>query len=389
MKNTLGPYATRWQDSRGRLHPETASETRTPFQRDRDRIIHCTAFRRLMHKTQVFISPEGDHFRTRLTHSLEVAQIARAMARTLGVDEDLTEAVALAHDLGHTPFGHTGEDALDDVTRPFGGFDHNDQALRVLVLLENRYVGFHGLNLSWETLEGVVKHNGPLLKAGEDESDLPTTIATYNRQHDLDLHTFAGMEAQVAAIADDVAYNHHDMDDGLRAGLFTIDEVSDEVPHVGQTFADIRKAHPNLAGEVLISEAVRRLIGEMVEDVVSESKQRLVASAPKDANEVRHLDRPMVAFSDGMREKERGLKAFLFRHMYRAPIVNAERERAFKIVCDMFRHYLKNPDLLPPEWRSYCDEPFSRNSARIVTDYIAGMTDRFALNEAERLFGKS
>lgn len=389
MTEELAPYATHWQDSRGRLHQEPPSETRTPFQRDRDRIIHSSAFRRLMHKTQVFISPEGDHFRTRLTHSLEVAQIARAMARTLKVDEDLAEAVALAHDLGHTPFGHTGEDALDDVTKPFGGFDHNDQALRVLVLLEDRYIGFHGLNLSWETLEGVVKHNGPLLKPEQDEQNLPTTIATYNRQHDLELHTHAGIEAQVAAIADDVAYNHHDMDDGLRAGLFSIDEVSDEVPHVGETFAEIRTEHANLAGEVLISEAVRRLIGEMVKDVVEETTRRLTDYTPGTAEEVRLAERPMVAFSDRMREKERSLKAFLYRRMYRAPSVNAERERAFKIVCDMFRHYLKNPNSLPPEWRSLCDEPFGRNSARVVTDYIAGMTDRFALHEAERLFGKS
>ncbi|WP_115936810.1 deoxyguanosinetriphosphate triphosphohydrolase [Aestuariispira insulae] len=385
----LAPYATRWQDSRGRLHDEAPSRYRTPFQRDRDRIIHSSAFRRLINKTQVFISPEGDHIRTRLTHSLEVAQVARAIARTLGTDEDLAETVALAHDLGHTPFGHTGEDALDEMMAPYGGFDHNDQALRVLVHLERRYIDFDGLNLTWETLEGVVKHNGPMVTPESGPDRLPTTIRHYNENQDLRLDEYASLEAQVAAIADDIAYNHHDMDDGLRACLFTVEEVCDQVPHVGAVFQKLRTDHPNVEESVLTAVAVRQLIGEMVDDVVEETKNRLKHIAAERPEDIRTADQQMVAFTDTMREKERQLKAFLFKHMYRAPSVNAERKRAYQIVCGMFRHYLKYPDKMPAEWQAnnqaLVRRDFGRDTARAVADYIAGMTDRFAMAEAVKL----
>ncbi|MBE9553069.1 MAG: dNTP triphosphohydrolase, partial [Proteobacteria bacterium] len=265
MSDRLAPYATRWQDSRGRLHPEQESEVRTPFQRDRDRIVHSTAFRRLMHKTQVFISPEGDHFRTRLTHSIEVAQIGRTIARALALDEDLAEAQALAHDLGHTPFGHAGEEALNVVMAPWGGFSHNDQTLRILVHLEQRYAEFDGLNLTWETLEGVVKHNGPLAGAGQ-AGPLPATIAQYNARNDLALASWPGPEAQVAALADDIAYDHHDLDDGLRAGFFAIDAL-DAVPHVAEMFHAVAKRYPDAAPARIIHETVRRLIDAMVRDL--------------------------------------------------------------------------------------------------------------------------
>ena len=389
MSMTLAPYATRWEDSRGRLHEEAPSRYRTPFQRDRDRIIHSSAFRRLINKTQVFISPEGDHIRTRLTHSLEVAQIARAIARTLGTDEDLAETVALAHDLGHTPFGHTGEDALNEMMAPYGGFDHNDQALRVLVHLERRYIDFDGLNLTWETLEGVVKHNGPMIGPGRPESTLPTTIRQYNQLHDLRLDEYASLEAQVAAIADDIAYNHHDMDDGLRACLFTMEEVCDEVPHVAAVFHCLRADHKDVDEPVLIAVAVRQLIGEMVEDVVQETHNRLGQIAAKRPEDIREAHQQMVAFTDAMREKERQLKSFLFKHMYRAPSVNAERKRASQIVCGMFRYYLKYPEKMPAEWQAQSQalarRDFGHDTARVVADYIAGMTDRFAMTEAKKL----
>ncbi len=380
MSFQLASYATKWEESRGRLHDDNSSSIRSPFQRDRDRIIHSGAFRRLMHKTQVFISPEGDHFRTRLTHSLEVAQIARTMARVLNVDEDLCEAIALAHDLGHTPFGHSGEDTLHELMAPFGGFDHNDQALRVLVLLESRYIGYKGLNLSWETLEGVVKHNGPLLKGNQTISELPKTLSNYNQRHDLELDTHSGIEAQIAALADDVAYNHHDMDDGLRAELFTIEDVCTEVPHVHDAFSKVYRDYPNVPPHLARAEAVRRLIGDMVEDVISETKRRLLEDKPQSAEELRHLSRPMVAFSAEMREKELALKSFMFKAMYRAPSVSLERDRATKQMNDIFKYYIEQPEKLPEEWKAQCTGLLAHETARIVADYIAGMTDRFAIN---------
>jgi len=382
MTQARASYASDPAQSRGRIHPETPSATRTPFQRDRDRIIHATAFRRLMHKTQVFISPKADHVRTRLTHSLEVAQIARSMARGLGADEDLTEAIALSHDLGHPPFGHTGEEALQRKMQPFGGFDHNDQALRILVRLEVRYPRFPGLNLTWETLEGVVKHNDPV--ATQSGRALPATLAAVSQDIDLGLDTHAGIEAQIAAIADDIAYNHHDMDDGLRAGLFTVADVS-SVAHVGEAFAAVADDFPGLDRQILISETVRRLIGSMVTDVLAETRRRLAAAGVVTAEDVRSAGSPMVAFSQGMRQKEQSLKRFLFNRMYRNAAVEKERRRGAEIVADLFDAFLAQPALLPLDWRESCAGLDTAARARLITDYIAGMTDRYAEAEHARI----
>lgn len=376
MSDRLAPYATRWQASRGRLYPEPESETRTPFQRDRDRIIHSTAFRRLKHKTQVFVSPEGDHFRTRLTHSIEVAQIARTIARCLHLDEDLAEALALAHDLGHTPFGHAGEEALNAVMAPWGGFDHNDQTLRVLTLLENRYAEFDGLNVTWETLEGVVKHNGPLTGAGRT-APLPESTAAYGRRHDLALADWPGPEAQVAAIADDIAYDHHDLDDGLRAGFFTLDDL-ERVPHVDATVRAVAGRYPGIEPHRLIHETVRRLIDAMVSDVVGETKRRLAAARPADVQAIRQIGRPVVAFSGAMGENDRALKDFLFSNMYRDAAVVQETEKARRIVIELFDRLMAAPDRLPAEWRRSGEHADEAALARLVADYIAGMTDRYA-----------
>src|SRR5437899_985343 len=311
----LAPYASKPEESRGRLHPEPEHAVRSPFQRDRDRIIHSTAFRRLKHKTQVFVYHEGDHYRTRLTHSLEVAQIARAICRTLRLDEDLGEAVALAHDLGHTPFGHAGEEALHAAMKPFGGFDHNAQTLRILTKLEERYAEFNGLNLTWETLEGAVKHNGPLLKDGRTLSDLPAAIVEYCQDHDLELGGHAGPEAQVAALSDDIAYNNHDIDDGLRAGLFGVADLLD-LPLVGKMFSLVEKKYPGIAPSRLIHEAIRRMINAMVVDVLAETKKRLAEAAPKSVADIRALGRPVVGFSPAMTATDRTIKAFLYKRMY-------------------------------------------------------------------------
>lgn len=380
MDRPTARYATQAADSRGRAHEEPESLRRTPFQRDRDRIIHATAFRRLKHKTQVFIAPEGDHFRTRLTHSLEVSQIARALSRTLRLDEDLTEALALAHDFGHPPFGHAGEEALDTAMTDFGGFDHNDQTLRVLHLLENRYPAFDGLNLSWECLEGIAKHNGPReggLMGLDGRSLFPEGF-------DLELGTFAGPEAQVAAIADDIAYNNHDLDDGLRAGIFTASDLA-AVPHVAETFALVRDAYPAAPETRIVHEAVRRLIGEMVEDVIAETERRLAEESPSCAADIRHLDHPAVAFSTVMGEKERALKRFLFERMYRHESVVAETDRARGVVSELFGFFIGRPDRLPEQWRRFAKDPNSAQTARVVCDYIAGMTDQFALRLHRRL----
>jgi len=388
------PFATYWERSRGRAVAEPPSATRTPFQRDRDRLVHCTAFRRLMHKTQVFIAPEVDHVRTRLTHSLEVAQIARSIARTLRLDEDLTEVVALSHDLGHPPFGHTGEDALDEAMGPFGGFDHNDQALRVVTRLERRYPGFAGLNLTWETLEGLVKHNGPLLGSLADPKHgaaspegLPATIREVTAGFDLELDRFAGPEAQVAALSDDIAYNHHDLDDGLRARLFTIDEACDAVPDLAVAFAAARADFPGIERQVLIAEVVRRLIGAMVDDLLVETRRRLEEDRIETVDDVYANTRPVVALSAQMQGVERRLKAFLYGRMYRNPQVNQERAEAKRIVAGLFRHFLWTPDALPEEWRRGCDGPGGGWTARIVADYIAGMTDRYAKREFRLTLG--
>src|SRR5438309_5871938 len=378
------PYASHPEKSRGRLHKEPESDMRSPFQRDRDRIIHATAFRRLKHKTQVFVYHEGDHFRTRLTHSLEVAQIARTIARALGLDEDLAEAVGLAHDLGHTPFGHAGEDALNAEMQPFGGFSHNAQTLRILTSLERGYAEFDGLNLTWETLEGTVKHNGPLKGPGI-ERPVPPSITEYDRQHSLGLDTFAGPEAQIAALADDIAYNNHDIDDGLRAGLFAVADLAD-VPLVGPVFHEVASRYPAIEEPRLIHESIRRVIDRMVGDLIGETRQRLADAAPESVDEVRARNAPIVDFSDEMRRNDRALKEFLFERMYRHHRVNRMSAKAHSVVHDLFTLYLAEPQCLPREWRELAAGPGEPRTARVAADYLAGMTDRFALDEHHRLF---
>ena len=380
----LAPYACRPEQSRGRLHQEPESATRTCFQRDRDRIIHSSAFRRLQYKTQVFVNHEGDFFRTRLTHSLEVSQIARSVCRALALNEDIAEALALAHDLGHPPFGHAGEDALKEMMEPFGGFDHNAQSLRLVTALEQRYIAFHGLNLTWETLEGVVKHNGPMVGPGH-ERPLPRGVPEYNAQHDLELDTYAGAEAQVASLSDDIAYNNHDIEDGLRAGLFTIADLKD-VPLVGPMFRDVRRKNPDIDDSVLIHEVVRGLIGAMVEDLLAETSRRLKEAAPKSADDVRRLGEPSAAFSVGMQQNDKALKAFLKENMYRHYKLNRMTSKARRVVKDIFALLLAEPECLPKELRQGTDKPGTAQTAQIVADYVGGMTDRFALDEHRQLF---
>lgn len=383
----LAPYATDPARSRGRLHAEPAASERNAFQRDRDRIIHCGAFRRLQYKTQVFVYHEGENFRTRLTHSLEVAQIARSICRSLGLNEDLGEALALAHDLGHTPFGHAGEFALQDCMKDYQGFDHNAQSLRIVTKLERRYIAFDGLNLTWETLEGLVKHNGPLV--GQPDSEpLPLAITEYAGQHDLDLHTYAGPEAQVAALADDIAYNAHDIDDGLRAGLFREEDLLD-LPFVGPILHEVRGQNPGLERSRLIYETVRRLITDMVFDLLAETRRRLADDAPDSVEAVRGNGRPVVAFSEEMKAHDKAFKAFLFPNMYRHYRVNRMTSKARRVVKALFALFIDEPRLLPPDWQKGCEGPHHPKTARRVADYIAGMTDRFALDEHQRLFDPS
>ena len=374
---TLAPYAVRPETSRGRLYPEAGGDARSPFQRDRDRIIHATAFRRLQYKTQVFIYHEGDHFRTRLTHSIEVAQIARSIARLLALDEDLAEALALAHDLGHPPFGHAGEDALNSAMKPYGGFDHNAQSLKAVTALEARYAGFDGLNLTWETLEGLAKHNGPLRRPSP-------YIADYDAKHPLDLATHASAEAQVAALADDIAYNNHDLDDGLRARLFTLDEVA-ALPLIGEALAEARAAAPDVTPDRLASEVVRRVINRMVGDVAAETRRRLAALNPATVDDIRRHHRPVVAFSDAMTEANLAVRDFLFHRMYRHWRVNRTMAKSKRVVQVLFSLLHGGPQMLPPLWRARAGDAGSAQCAQVVCDYIAGMTDRYALEEHRRM----
>jgi len=381
----LASYASHEHDSRGRVFHEPESATRGCFQRDRDRIIHSAAFRRLEYKTQVFVNHEGDFFRTRLTHSLEVAQIARSLCRSLKLNEDLGEALALAHDLGHPPFGHAGEDVLHELMVPFGGFDHNAQSLRVVVQLEQRYADFDGLNLTWETLEGVVKHNGPLIIANDMDKELPRAIAEYAEIQDLELHTYAGAEAQVAAMSDDIAYNNHDIDDGLHAGLFTINDLKD-VPLVGEIFHNVMGDHSGLDEKRTIHEAVRRLIGAMVNDLLVETADRIQQSGVKTATDVRNFDRPLAGFSEKMRNYDSQIKRFLFENMYRHYRLNRMTSKARRVVKSLFQLFLNEPECLPVEWRKLASEPGHVITAQVVADYVAGMTDRFAMDEHRHLF---
>ena len=384
-------YACDPDQSRGRQFAEPPSKTRSPFRRDCDRVIHSTAFRRLKHKTQVFVFHEGDHYRTRLTHSLEVAQIARALARQLGLDEDLTETLALAHDLGHPPFGHAGERALDACLKEHGGFDHNAQTLRVLTSLEHRYPNFDGLNLTWESLEGIVKHNGPLVDRApaplghHGGTGVPVGIAEFDQVYDLELSSFASLEAQVAAIADDIAYDAHDIDDGLRADLFAVDDLK-VMPLTADMIEDIDKRYGGLDQHRRGAELVRELISCLIGSVVSEARRRLEATQPKSADEVRHCGRQLVAFSPDIADAERDIKAFLKQHMYRHERVMHVMREAEQIVVDLFARYQQAPSDLPSEWRDGAANQSTAARARRIGNFIAGMTDRFALTEHQRLF---
>ncbi len=387
----LAAFACHAAKSRGRLVSEPESPPRSCFARDRDRIIHSAAFRRLKHKTQVFVYHEGDHYRTRLTHTIEVSQIARSIARALHVDEDLTEALALAHDLGHTPFGHAGERALDKLMQPHGGFDHNAQSLRIVTKLERRYANFDGLNLTWETLEGLVKHNGPLIDAEGHalghykEKGLPAAIIEYAEAHDLALAQFASVEAQIAAVSDDIAYNAHDIDDGLRAGLFKIIDLGD-IPLVGDELAKVLKAYPDLEHNRLVHETVRRVISAMVADVLANTKKNVSRLHPKSEQVVRSLNQPVVAFSSQMRENNRVLQQFLSQQMYRHARVMDIMSRAQRVIDDLFQAYMQDEKLLPKDWRDGTPISDQSHYARQVCDFMAGMTDRYALDQHKRLF---
>jgi len=366
-------YASDPGQSRGRLYPEEESTFRSCFQRDRDRIIHASAFRRLKHKTQVFIEHEGDYFRTRLTHSIEVAQVARTISGALGLNGELTEAVALAHDLGHTPFGHTGEDALSELMAPYGGFDHNAQAVRIVTDLERHYADFDGLNLTWETLEGIAKHNGPVV------GDLPWALEEYAARHDLELSTYASAEAQVAAISDDVAYNHHDLHDGLRAELFSTDELA-ELPILKGCFERVDALYPGLNYYRRRHEALRRFFGVLVEDVIGVAQNSLARIAPQSADDIRHAGFQIICFSDPVFEDLKVIREFLFTRMYRAPSVVEMRQKVTQVVEELFPFFMAHPENLPKQWRKDVEEAKGEVAlARIVSDYIAGMTDRFAI----------
>ena len=375
-------YASDPGASRGRRFGESESAHRSCFQRDRDRIIHSSAFRRLKHKTQVFVEHEGDYFRTRLTHSIEVAQVARTIAGSLGLNQELTEAVALAHDLGHTPFGHTGEDALHDLMAPYGGFDHNAQAIRIVTRLERHYADFDGLNLTWECLEGIAKHNGPVL-----DDPLPWALADYTGEHDLELDTFASAEAQAAALSDDIAYNHHDLHDGLRAELFSTDELA-ELPILQDCFAAVDRKYPGLNYYRRRHEALRRFFGILVEDVLDFAQSKLAEIAPQRVEDIRAAGQPIILFSQPIFEDLKQIRTFLFDRMYRAPSVVKMREDVTHVVNELFPFFLSNPEHLPKQWRKDVEEVGSEKElARLVSDYISGMTDRFALQEHARLIG--
>ncbi|EJC66032.1 deoxyguanosinetriphosphate triphosphohydrolase [Rhizobium sp. 1AS11] len=381
-------YAADPWTTRGRLYQEDGSPTRSDFQRDRDRIVHTTAFRRLKHKTQVFIAQDGDHYRTRLTHTIEVAQIARALARALKLDEDLAEGVALVHDFGHTPFGHTGEDALHEVLLPYGGFDHNAQSLRIVTKLERRYAEFDGINLTWESLEGLVKHNGPLLTTDGvgTRGPVPQPILDYCELHDLELATYASLEAQVAAIADDIAYNTHDIDDGLRSGYLTFDML-EEIPFLAGLMAEVRARYPHLEPSRFTHEIMRRQITRMVEDVIGVAQQRLSLLRPENAADIRAADRVIATFSEGMAETDRQIKAMLFKRIYRNPDIMRIRAGAAQIVTDLFAAYMANPkEMQSHYWVDHIAGLSDAPKARHVGDYLAGMTDTYALSAHRRLF---
>jgi dGTPase len=376
-------YASDAALSRGRLYAEAPSETRGEYQRDRDRIVHSTAFRRLKHKTQVFVYHEGDHYRTRLTHTLEVAQIARSMSRNLGLDEDLAEALALAHDLGHPPFGHAGERALARAMSEYGGFDHNAQTLRIITNLERRYAEFDGLNLTWETLEGIAKHNGPLMGPRSELGEIPEGISDYCKQHDLELATYASLEAQIAALADDIAYNSHDLDDGIRAGLINLKDMSG-VPLVSDCLGIVDDLWPELAAPRRLHETLRRLTSRLAEDVIAKTVENIAAFNISSVADVRSADAPIVAFSSKVATGEREIKKFLKDNLYNHKRVRAVMLEAGQVVADLFAKFMDDPAALPEEW--ILELAADDNLPRVICNFVAGMTDRYALLEHARLF---
>ena len=378
----LASYACRPDQSRGRLYKEPESKSRTVFQRDKDRIIHATAFRRLKHKTQVFVYHEGDHFRTRLTHTLEVAQIARSIARALMVNEDLTETIALSHDLGHPPFAHLGEQALEAQMHDYEGFEHNDQSLRIVTVLEEKYPGFNGLNLTWETLEGMVKHNGPV------KGELPFTLKSFNKEFDLEIDSYASIEAQVAALADDIAYNNHDLEDGIKAGYFSFDDL-ESLSLPKRIMAEARAAYPDLERHRFLAYLIREMIGAMVGDVIAETRRRLAETKPQSAEDVRLCGRQIVDFSDDMLKSVNELRHFLRTRMYQSWKVLRTRHKSKYIVRDLFQAFFDDYRCMPNRWREAVENADPENKvakARFVADYIAGMTDRYAIKEHQTLF---
>jgi dGTPase len=380
-------FATLPENCRGRLYKENDTPYRTAFQRDRDRIIHSTAFRRLEYKTQVFVNHEGDHYRTRLTHSLEVAQIARSTSRVLGLCEELAEALALAHDLGHPPFGHAGEDALNEVMLEFGGFDHNAHSIKLLTELEQKYARFDGLNLTWETIEGIAKHNGPLTGPhSTHKKKLSSVIIEYNQKQDLELDKFSSMEAQIAALADDIAYNNHDIEDGIRAGLITLDELC-TVPIIKKMFDLVNKELEGIELKRLIHEMNRKLMNSMIYDLITYTKSNIEKYKIVTPEDVRNLGKPIVEFSEKMTTQNLELKAFLMKNLYRHYKLNRMTSKARRIIKDLFELFFNDPSCLPSLWREKAGDPRSHQTAIIVSDFIAGMTDRFAIKEHKSLFG--
>ena len=390
MYDYLAKYASIPGQERGRQHKEASPVTRSCYQRDRDRIIHCSSFRRLKHKTQVFVYHEGDYYRTRLTHSIEVAQIARSIARAMQLNEELAEALALSHDFGHTAFGHSGEDALDEVMQPFGGFDHNAQSLRLVTKLERRYADFDGLNLTWDTLEGIAKHNGPLVDGAIDPKNapkhLPWALREFLAEYDLEIHTFASAEAQVAAVSDDIAYNNHDVEDGLRAGLFTLEELSSHCPLVTSVLDEINQKHRNLDQQVLIHEMVRRLINRMVNDILISTSLKIQRLKPQSVNDVRLAGEALVTFSDDMMVDVKKMKDFLMSRMYKHHRIIRMMNKGKRVVKELFNLYIEEPRCLPKDWYESTDGAHTKKTARTVADFIAGMTDRYALRQYKKQF---
>tara|TARA_Y100001935_G_scaffold254027_1_gene261824 strand:+ start:1138 stop:2301 length:1164 start_codon:yes stop_codon:yes gene_type:complete len=373
-------FSTSFENSKGRLHNENESENRNPYQRDRDRVIHSDSFRLLKHKTQVFLAHTGDYYRTRLTHSLEVSQISRSISRRLGLDEDLAEVLALSHDLGHPPFAHSGEEILNECMNDYDGFDHNAQTLRILTSLEERYPLFNGLNLTWETLEGVVKHNGPLI-------DPHIVIKEYNKLHDLELNTYPGLEAQIASLSDDIAYNNHDIDDGFRAGFISLDDLKN-IELFSEIIKEINSEFKGIDNYMIVKELIRRLIGLMVNDLIKNTKKNISKVNPKNAEEIRSHNGLIASFSDFFISQDTQIRNFLRSRVYEHNSIEKERVKSMRIIEEIFSKLIKNIDLLPIKLKEKCDSPYSKITARVICDYIASMTDRSIVENHARLYGE-